>query len=238
MTREHLEPYHARVFKTKGSKIVVFFACPFYVKIWMTRHIVASLQRSGYTVVAYDAPKEVFTAADPSLLKEVVHSVKQDIKRQIDKFQQEGVEEFGFFGTSLGSFILYNCINDCKELKWGVLNTSGNIAQAIWRMSTIRKKHEAKGVTLNTLEKEWYDLQHPVFGDLNGHIYAFVSSKEDRLAPLGDVRQYLLPIRDAGAKIGIIEVKAVGHIHAAIAGLAQAASLLAQVRNGNVGRDL
>lgn len=238
MTQKHTDLYRSQVFKTNGSKIVVFFVCPFGTRIWMTRHIVQKLQRSGYSVVAYDASKDVFTAANPSLLKEIVDGVKYGIKKHIETFKKEGIEEFGFFGTSLGAFILYNCINDCKDLKWGVLNTGGNAAQAIWKMKAIRKKHEAKGITLSALEKQWYGLQHPVFSGLSGHTYAFVSSKGDRLAPLSDIRQYLLPIREAGANIGIIEIKAAGHMHAAITGLVQAASLLSRVRSGDVGRDL
>lgn len=223
-------PYSVKTFRTRGSQTVLFFICPFGTKSWQLTGTIRKLQKAGYIVVSYDATKDVFYAGQPEILERIITGIKQDIKSQIQAFQKEGIQDFGFFGSSLGTFILYNCIGDIKELKWGVFNTGGNIAKAMWNFKKARKRHEAKRISFLQLEKAWHHLQHPSFANLKGHRFMFVSSTADKIVPLDEIEQYLPPIRKAGAKISIQEVPARGHVSAVIAGLRQAPELLNKVR--------
>jgi len=90
--------------------------------------------------VAYQTTAVVFAEADPTILPELISRVREDIRSRIAKLTAEGVTEFGFFGSSLGSFILYNCIGQAiPELRWGVFNTGGNIARGLWNMPVPRQ---------------------------------------------------------------------------------------------------
>src|ERR1700691_2715318 len=91
---------------------VIIFICPYGTPIVKVRFAIRRFLRAGYHVVAYQATAAVFTEADPLILPELVAGVREDIKSRIAKLTAEGITEVGFFGSSLGSFILYNCIGD------------------------------------------------------------------------------------------------------------------------------
>jgi hypothetical protein len=56
------------------------------------------------------------------------------------------------YSSSLGSFIVYNCVGDrVPELRWGVFNTGGDIAQGLWNMSSLQQAHAARGWSLPQL---------------------------------------------------------------------------------------
>jgi hypothetical protein len=108
----------------------VIFVCPYSAPIQKVRFAIRRLLRVDYHVVAYQTTTAVFTEADPVILPELISEVREDIRSRISKLKAESVTEFGFFGSSLGSFILYNCIGrEIPELRLGVFNTGGNIAR-------------------------------------------------------------------------------------------------------------
>src|SRR6202021_2935965 len=112
------------------STATVIFVCPYSAPIQKVRFAIWRLLRMGHHVVAYQTTTAVFTEADPMILPKLISQVRDDIRSRISKLKTEGVTEFGFFGSSLGSFILYNCIGrEIPELRWGVFKPGGNITQ-------------------------------------------------------------------------------------------------------------
>jgi hypothetical protein len=186
--------------------------------------------------VAYQTTAAVFTAADPLILPELISQVREDIRSRIAKLAAENVTEFGFFGSSLGSFILYNCVGpQVPELRWGVFNTGGNIAQGMWRMLDLRQLHVARGWSLPRLEEAWAEFQWPDFGRLDGCRFIFVSSGRDDIAPLADIKQYLEPMLVAGAEVSVRRVPAISHRTTVIAGLWSAPRFIRMVRRPDLG---
>jgi hypothetical protein len=215
------------------SAVTIIFVCPYGTSIAAVRWAIRRLLREGYNVLAYDATTDVFLAADPAILPDLIDQMRKDIRSQISRLTSEGVTEFGFFGSSLGSFILYNCIGDgIPELRWGVFNTGGNIAQGMWRLPEARRRHMLQGWSLTRLEAAWADLQWPDFGRLDGCRFIFASSRRDKVAPLGDVWPYIEPIRRAGAEVRVLEVPAIGHLTAVLAGLATGPHIVRLTRPG------
>lgn len=209
----------------------LIFICPYGTPIQKVRFAIRRLLRAGYHVVAYQTTADVFTKADPGILPELISAVRADIRSRIAKLSARGVTEFGFFGSSLGSFILYNCIGrEIPELRWGVFNTGGNIAQGVWNMPALRQLHVARGWSLPRLEQAWAGLQWPDFGRLDGCRFVFASSRRDSIAPLRDISQYLGPMLRAGADVSVYEVPAISHRTTVIAGLWKAPRLLRMVR--------
>jgi len=173
----------------------------------------------------------VFTQADPMILPELIGQVRDDARSRIARRAAEGVTEFGFFGSSLGSFILYNCVGrGIPELRWGVFNTGGNIARGMWSMPELRQLHAARGWSLPRLEDAWAGLQWPDFGRLDGCRFVFASSRRDQVAPLPDISPYLEPMLRAGADVSVHELLAVSHRTTVIAGLWKAPHLVRMVR--------
>jgi hypothetical protein len=212
---------------------VIFFICPYGTSIPTVRWAIRRLGRDGFHVVAYEATKAVFMDGDPDILPGLIASVRADIKAQIARLRPEGVTEFGFFGTSLGSFIFYNCVGDAvPELRWGVFNTGGNIAQGMWRLDGARRQYVQHGWSLDRLEAAWACVQYPEFGNLEGGRYVFVSSRRDKIAPLDNIEPYLGSMRQAGARVSVLEVPAIGHFSTIVAGLWRAPRLVAMVRTG------
>ena len=209
----------------------IIFICPYGTPIQKVGFAIRRLLRAGYHVVAYETTTAVFTDADPLILPELISQVREDIKSRIAKLTSEGVTEFGFFGSSLGSFILYNCVGrQVPEFRWGVFNTGGNIAAGMWNMPDLRQLHVARGWSLPRLEEAWAQLQWPDFGRLDGCRFVFASSRRDSIAPLGNISQYLGPMLRAGAEVTVREVPAISHRTTVIAGLWRGPQLVRMVR--------
>jgi len=209
----------------------IIFICPYSTPIQKVRFAIRRLLRAGYHVVAYETTEAVFTEADPMILPELISQVREDIRSRIAKLASEGVTEFGFFGSSLGSFILYNCVGDeIPELRWGVFNTGGNIARGVWNMPMLRQLHEARGWSLPRLEEAWAKLQWPDFGRLDGCRFVFASSRRDSIAPLRNISHYLGPMLRAGADVSVYEMPAISHRTTVIAGLWKGPQLIRMVR--------
>jgi hypothetical protein len=213
------------------AKATIIFICPYGTPIRKVRFAIRRLLREGYHVLAYQTTTAVFTEADPMILPELISQLREDIRSRITKLTSDVVTEFGFFGSSLGSFILYNCIGqEIPELRWGVFNTGGNIARGLWSMPMLRQLHVARGWSLARLEEAWAELQWPDFGRLDGCRFVFASSRRDSVAPLGNISQYLDPMLRAGAEVSVHEVPAIGHRTTVIAGLWKAPQLVRMVR--------
>jgi len=207
------------------------FHLPYSAPIQRVLFAIRRLLRAGYHVVAYETTAAVFTEADPMILPEVISQVREDIRSRIAKLTSEGVTEFGFLGSSLGSFILYNCVgHGIPELRWGVFNTGGNIARGLWNMTTLRQVHEARGWSLPRLEEAWAELQWPDFGRLDGCRFVFSSSRRDTVAPLRNISEYLGPMLQAGAEVSVYEVPAISHRTTVIVGLWKGPQLIRMVR--------
>jgi hypothetical protein len=212
----------------------IIFICPYSTPIQKVRFAIRRLLRAGYHVVAYQTTMAVFTEADPAILPELISQVREDIRSRITMLASDGVTEFGFFGSSLGSFILYNCVGrEIPELRWGVFNTGGNIAQGLWNMPMLRQLHVARGWSLPRLEEAWAELQWPDFGRLDGCRFVFASSRRDRIAPLRNISQYLEPMLRAGAQVSVYEVPAISHRTTVIAGLWKGPQLVRMVRTAH-----
>ena len=120
----------------------IIFVCPFDTSIQRVRFAIRRLCREGYRVVAYQPTSAVFMDTDPTILPELISQVREDIRARIARLKSQDVTDFGFFGSSLGSFILYNCIGrEIPELRWGVFNTGGNIARGLWRIPAVKQRH-------------------------------------------------------------------------------------------------
>ena len=211
----------------------IVFICPYGTSIATVRWAVRRLLRDGFQVVAYETTTAVFMAADPAILPGLIAAVRSDVKECISRLRADGVTEFGFFGSSLGSFIFYNCVGDrMPELRWGVFNTGGDIAQGMWRLDGARRKHVQAGWSLDRLSAAWAAVQYPEFGNLDGCRFVFVSSRHDKIAPLGSIEPYLGPMRRAGAQVSVLAVPAIGHFTTIAAGLWRAPRLVAQLRSG------
>ncbi len=209
----------------------LIFVCPYSAPIEKVRFAIRRLVRAGYHVVAYETTNAVFTEANPMILPELISQIREDIRLRIVRLASEGVTEFGFFGSSLGSFIFYNCIgNEIPELRWGVFNTGGNIAQGLWNIPMLRQLHVAGGWSLPRLEEAWAELQWPDFGQLDGCRFVFASSRRDSIAPLRNISQYLEPMLRAGAEVSVHEMPAVSHRTTVIAGLWKAPHLIRMAR--------
>jgi hypothetical protein len=209
----------------------IIFVCPFDTSIKRVRFAIRRLLREGYHVVAYQTTTAVFMDGDPAILPVLISQVREDIRSRIAKLRSQGVTEFGFFGSSLGSFILYNCVGrEIPELRWGVFNTGGNIARGLWKLQVAKQRHVERGWSLPRLEQVWAKLQWPNFGRLDACRFVFVSSRRDTVAPLSNISQYLEPMRRVGAEVSVYEVPAISHITAVVVGLWKGPQLVRMVR--------
>src|SRR5260370_33693763 len=113
----------------------IIFVCPFDTAIQRVRFAIRRLCREGYRVVAYQTSSAVFMDADPTILPELISQVRDDIRARIAKLKSQDVTDVGVFGSSLGSFILDNCMgHEITQARWGALTTGGTIARGLGRI--------------------------------------------------------------------------------------------------------
>lgn len=229
--------FHSEEFGTASRTTpTMIFICPYGTPIQKVRFAIRRLVREGHHVVAYQTTAAVFMEADPMILPELIFQIRANIRSRIAKLSTEGVTEFGFFGSSLGSFILYNCVGrEIPELRWGVFNTGGNIARGLWNMPMLRQVHVARGWSLPLLEEAWAELQWPDFGQLDGCRFVFASSRRDSIAPLRNISLYLEPMLRAGAQVTVREMPAISHRTTVIVGLWMGPQLVRMVRAAHPG---
>ena len=223
--------FRTKTFPLNPASSVLFFVCPYGTTIAQLTWAIKRLQKDGFTVVAYDVSNRVIDGGDPTLLEAAVDGVIADIKKQIVDFKAQGASDFGFFGSSLGAFILYSAVAVVPELNWGVLNTGGDMAVGLWKLKKPRQRFEAAGIDLKKLKRLWQKVQYPEFKNLAGGHYLFFSSYQDKLAPLQEVDKFLEPLRQAGAQVDLLSATALGHVSTVTRGLLKCRQLVALVRS-------
>jgi hypothetical protein len=194
-----------------GAHRAVFFLGPYATPMSKLRWAIWALQRAGYSVVTYEYSREIFKTGEPERLFAAVKKTRVHIKASIKELQAEGYTEFGFVGSSLGSFIAYNCMGTIPELSWGILNTGGNLAEAIWSFQTERQHFEEKGFTLPSLKKAWHSLQYAELGDMRAKRHILITSKGDKTLDYKGALACLDLIKTAGSDVNLIMHKRLGH---------------------------
>jgi len=183
------------------SGVAIFFLGPYATPMSRLDWAVQSLYRGGYTVITYEYSRKIFDSGTPDNLFTVIQATKEHVQASIKRLKTQGYTEFGFVGSSLGSFIAYNCLGDIPELSWGVLNTGGNITDAIWSFASERQKFAANGYTQQSLAKAWYSMQYPELGNLSGKHYIVLASKGDKTTHYKGAVECFSRIKAAGAEV-------------------------------------
>ena len=220
--------YNRKIFDTGNPRAVLVFCCPFGTKIALFRSLIKKLNKDGFTVLAYDFNNKVFFGGEGSYLIDLVNEVLKDMSMEIQKYKDDGFSDIGFFGTSLGAFILYEAISVIPGFKWGVLNTGGDVAKGIWKIKRSRRAFIKNGYSLEKLQSEWHDIQYLYFKtDLSNCHIVFIGSDNDPITPLNKIKDFATYIHDqSGASIETIKVKGMGHNHTAFIGLRKARSII------------
>lgn len=198
-------------FLQPSANTVVFFLCPYATPVRKIQWSVKSLMRAGYSVIAYEYPRIIFRSGDPAKLFQTVEETRMHITQTIKELQGRGYKEFGFFGSSLGAFIAYNCLGSVPELAWGIMNTGGNITEAVWSFQAERSAFKAKGYTKDTLAKAWQPLQYPELGDLTNKNYILITSKGDKTVSYPGALECFGMIEAAGPEVQVIVHRKLSH---------------------------
>jgi hypothetical protein len=211
------------------ARQAVFFMGPYGVplaKLWWP---IRSLQRSGYSVIAYEYPTAIFRTGDPGKLPTAIDETRRHVKATVARLKKQGYTDCGFMGNSLGALIVYNCLKAVPELEWGILNGGGDVAEAAWNFATERQCFEAKGYTLETLRKAWLPVQYPDLGDLRGKNFILISSHGDKLTTYANALKTRDHILNAGPDAEIIMHRRMGHVGTVARNLLRAHKLVRKV---------
>lgn len=223
--------FKKKIYKNSTSQSVLIFACPFGTKIGVYTRLIKNLVKDGYNVVAYDFNNDVFLKGEPSYLVKLVNSATSDMAAVVNNLSSQGANNFGFFGTSLGAFVLYYASSKIPKLKWGVFSAGGNIAEGVWKLKSTKRAFIKKGYELDDLRKAWNNILYPEFlpREDNAHFLILGSSK-DYVAPLyklGEFAEYIK--QKSGANVEIIKLNAYGHNHSGFIGLIRCRQLIKQL---------
>ncbi|MDB5183092.1 MAG: hypothetical protein JWO47_876 [Candidatus Saccharibacteria bacterium] len=160
---------------------------------------------------AYEFSNHVLDLGDPSQLIIAIKQTREVIQESVAKLKGQGYTNFGFIGSSLGSFIIYNCLAVLPELKWGIINTGGEVADAVWSDKVMRKPYEANGYTKENLQNAWSDIQYPDLGDLKGKNLLLITSISDEIVGYEGAIKCFDYIKSAGPNVEVQVHKRLGH---------------------------
>jgi len=220
----------SEIFLKSTSHRLIFFLNPYGTSIKKVRVIIKSLNRAGFSVVAYEYPLDIFKTGEPERLFQVIEENRKHIQRSIKDFQKQGYNEFGFVGSSLGAFVAYNCLRDIPELQWGVMITGGSVLEAVWSFKDEREMFQSKGYTKESLAAAWHNLQYADLGDLHGKHYIGITSQADKTTPYKYAIEAFSRMQTAGAKIDLIVQRRLDHRSTVIRNLLRLNSLVRKVR--------
>ncbi|TXG77661.1 hypothetical protein E6P97_01260 [Patescibacteria group bacterium] len=227
--------YTRKIYAHRNPTGIVFFACPFGVKRWTVAWAIKQIQRAGFSVVVYDFDNKILSGSDLSLLPKTISQVSSDIHDLIERYAADEQSNFGIFGTSLGSFVLFSAVANNAEISWGVFNTAGNAAKGAWNIPQARKSLVRHGHSLPTLLNAWSKVQDPLFKtNATKRDFLFIGSNRDEVVPLNELEQYTNGMKSAGINIEIREYSKGRHITTAICGLRNAGRLVAELNTRNL----
>lgn len=224
--------YRRKIYTHKNPTGIVFFACPFGVRRWAVAWVIKQIQRAGFLVVVYDFDIKILSGSDLTLLPKTISQVSGDIRDLIKSYTAGGQTNFGMFGTSLGSFVLFSAVAANKEISWGIFNTAGNAAKGAWNITQARKSLVRHGHTLSDLLDAWSAVQDPIFKTVGTKRYfLFIGSNRDEVVPLNELEQYMNGIKSASINTEIREFSKGRHIAAAFRGLRHAGRLVVELNS-------
>jgi len=200
----------------------------------MVSWAINKIQRAGFSVVAYDFDSKMLSGSDLTLLPKTISQVSGDIRGLIKKYEDDGESNFGTFGTSLGSFVLFSAAANNVEITWGIFNTAGSAARGAWNIRLVRKKLVSHGYTLQDLLNAWSKVQNPTFvKSIAKRNFLFIGSNKDEVVPLNELNQYVDGMKSADIKLEVREYSKGKHITSAIRGLRDAGLLVSEVSSKN-----
>jgi len=104
-----------KTFLKPKSQQVVFFMGPYGVSMGKLWWPIRSLQQSGYSVIAYEYPKAIFRTGQPERLSIAIDETRRHVKDTVAELKKQGYTDFGFMGSSLGAFIVYNFVRTYRQ---------------------------------------------------------------------------------------------------------------------------
>jgi hypothetical protein len=212
-----------------GIKKLIFFLCPYGTLIRQFKLPISSLLKAGYSVKAYDFTEQIWSNGDPQGLINAIDQVTADIKETISG--NKTYTSIGIFGSSLGSFIGFNAAANIPEIDWFILNTGGDVAQAVWCMPNIRKYFQHQGYSESTLKNVWEVVQYPDLRNLKNKQAILITSEKDEIVPFDGAMKTFNAIIEAGPKYHLIIHKRLNHKRTVIRNLARIRKLVKLVES-------
>jgi pimeloyl-ACP methyl ester carboxylesterase len=189
---------------THDAKLA-FVLCGFGGSIWQTRRLIRTLQRKGYSVTAFDFPKDMLSKGDPSLLPQLIDEVVDAAEAEATLAQQPIL----LVGVSLGALIALNIVRRSSLFNEAVLITGGDIAkvaQRIYGTKVWPQSYEA-------LAHQWRDINmYSAPARLKNKRLLFVLPAKDNLIDTSDVYTEVALQNKAGNYLLLIERPSFGHI--------------------------
>ncbi len=180
--------------------------------------------RLGYSVEAYEFKESIWSAGDPNGLISAIDQVCSSLQSKISGLSTNTT--VGIFGSSLGAFIGYNCMARIPEVDWCVMNTGGDVAQAVWRMPHIREYFKKTNYNEETLRSAWSRLQYPDLANYKNKRVLLISSHSDEIVPFDGAIRTFNAIIEARPKHKVILHKRLNHKRTVIRNLARTRKLV------------
>jgi hypothetical protein len=196
--------FRKQIYPARNQKGVLIFACPYGTRLKTVQFFINRFVQDGYTVVGYDFDNQVFLSGDVTYLPALIAQVVSDAGFEIKAYGQQGVKNIGVFGSSLGAFVMLNVSAAIPEVTWGVFNTFGDGAKAVWNIPSAMTGFNGNKTLEATARETWSRVQNVEF-PRDGVVrkFLFTGSTRDKVLPYAGIKPFLGGLQRPGIQVGL-----------------------------------
>ncbi len=199
--------------QTDASKELVCYVAGFRTKVKTYQQAIASLQKLGYDVIAFEYLPTVLQSGDPQLLVQVI----ENITKQVIQRSKNYIETI-CLGVSLGSFIAYNVQKRVPNAYIGAYAAGGvSMSGAIFSQRGFKKIAQAfvdNGYDPEKLDKIWRPIDaDPMTATFpkNKSLIVFEGTA-DKIVKYSEAQKNIKNWLEKGIRVKMYPVRGRGHL--------------------------
>jgi hypothetical protein len=203
--------FRVQLFSVEGSAKVACVIPGYGGKITGYRSLIQTLNKRGFTVIAYEHSKSVITSGNPHDLLNLVDGICNDFAERVAKYKK-----IICIGASAGAglcFVLQKRIPAIHYGVYAVAGMSGKEALESPLFYFVRKKFNKHGFSSARLNSLWQEIDiSPADPPQRSVSFVMVLGKRDRLIRYEKALATLHAWQKAGVPIRIITRSGLGHL--------------------------
>lgn len=203
--------FRSQLFSVKGSGKLACVITGYGGKIKGYQNVIETLNKRGFTVVAYEHSSSVLTSGNPHDLLRLVDGTYKDFAKRA-----AGYKKIICVGASAGAVLCFALQRRMSAIQYGIYAVAGMpgkdaIASPLFYF--VRRRFSKQGFNVNMLNSLWHEIDvSPDSPPQQDVAFVVVLGRRDRLVSYEKALATLQAWQKAGVPIKIITKSSLGHL--------------------------